>query len=212
VIRWGLAAMLAALPAIAGAAAGVPSPPNSILPNGIRVVGRDGAGAVDPSGAFTVTVRDLANNPRAGVVVRVEFRDCANVRLCSQQGPGVTAMSCGPGNPWVEGITGADGTWTATVLGCSAGTPAEATSGCASIYAESVLQGYCIVTTLDLAGCDGANAADLSAWLADFFSGEARQRGDFDYSGSLGANDLSVWIRAFVGARSVRNCGAAACP
>ncbi|HTO91529.1 MAG TPA: hypothetical protein VMJ70_10400, partial [Candidatus Sulfotelmatobacter sp.] len=44
------------------AMASVPSPANSTVPTCINLVGTNGTSA-DPAGAFTVTVKDLANVP-----------------------------------------------------------------------------------------------------------------------------------------------------
>ncbi len=189
-----------------------PGPGNSIIPSVIRLVGRDGNGVADTSGEFQVKVRDLANNPVPNARLRVTFLPASSAKLCATQGPAVSAVHCDPARPWVEGLTGADGNWTATLVGCSAGPATAWTGGTAEISADGVLLGFPRVAILDLGGCDGMGANDLSLWLADFVSGLEPQRSDYDASGSVGANDLSLWLNAYGSGASATNCGAATCP
>ncbi len=189
-----------------------PSPSNSIVPTLIRLVGRNGNGAPDTSGQFEVKVRDLATNPVANARIRVTFLPASSARLCTTQGPSVSTVHCDLGLPWVEGTTGADGNWTATLIGCSAGPATAWASGTAEIHADGVLLGFPRVAILDLGGCDGTGANDLSIWLADFSSGLEPQRSDYDGSGALGANDLSLWLSAYGSGASSINCAAAVCP
>ena len=101
---------------------------------------------------------------------------------------------------------------TAMLIGCAAGPATSWASGTAEIYADGVLLGIPRVAILDLGGCDGVGANDLSIWLADFASGLQPQRSDYDGSETLGANDLSLWLAAFGSNASVTNCGGAICP
>lgn len=190
-----------------------PSPNNSIVPAMIRLVGRSNTtGIPDGSGEFQVKVRDLASHPVPNAQIRVEFTPASTAQLCTTQAPSVSAVHCDPGLPWVAGVTGADGIWTATLMGCSTGPAPMISGGAARIYADGVLIGTPRVAILDLAGCNGAGANDLSVWLTDFASGVDPQRGDYDDNGSLGANDLSIWLGAFASGASIINCGGAVCP
>ncbi len=70
----------------AGAAfASVPSATNSTLPAGVKLVGTP-AGVADPSGQFTVTVRDLANNLIANSAVVIDVSGCTpDIKIQSTQ-------------------------------------------------------------------------------------------------------------------------------
>jgi len=211
-LRSLVAIALALCLATAATAQGVPSPGNATIPAVIRLVGQDAFGTIDPSGTFTVTLRDLANNPIPYAIIRVEFVPCASASLCPSQGASVTSVNCDASGLWVEGVTGPDGSWSASIAGCSKGGPLPSSGGCARIYGKGVLLGYPRTAILDLSGCDGVGANDLSVWLVDFVSGLDPQRSDYDGTGSIGANDLSLWLNAYGSAGSALNCSAAACP
>ena len=186
--------------------------PHSSVPGSIRLVGRDALGTSDPSGDFTVTIRDLANNPGANIVIRVEFLPCAAASICPTQGPAVTAVNCTAPNPWVEGISASDGTWSTAIVGCTLGGQQASLNGCVRIYANGELVGSPRVSIVDLSGCDGVGANDLSVWLTDFASELGPERSDYDGEGYVGANDLSLWLTTFGSTRSALNCGSVACP
>ncbi len=221
------AALMAALGLLVSAAAmaSVPSPCNSTLPCGIQVIGSS-AGAADPNGAFSITVRDLANNPVANSSVVLDFSACCNdVRLSSTQlDPGLTLVG-----KTVRAIANGSGVASFKVMG--AATPSDPTpaAGCVKVYADGVLltEGSCQPSALQCAvydlngagGGPGVGAADLSRWLADFFSSPApyRARSDYDYavlcSKAIGAADLSKWLALFFAAGSTGNGPAfVACP
>ena len=73
-------ALALALPAVASAQCGAGNG-NSTKPACIALVGLGLSGAADPVGAFTVTVRDNANNGCPGSDVRIDFTDCVDLRI-----------------------------------------------------------------------------------------------------------------------------------
>ncbi len=191
---------------------GVPSPANSTIPKLIWIVGRSSAGLADTAGRFRVVYRDIANNPITNALIRVEFLAAAGVRLCGAQESSVTAMDCGAPNPWVEGLTGPDGSWSPSLTGCSNGTAGISPDGLARFHSPIGVLGSARVAILDLAGCNGMGANDLSIWLIDFGAANGVQRSDYDGNGTVGANDLSLWLNAFGSMQSAEGCGLAVCP
>lgn len=186
-----------------------PSPHNNTIPLQILIVGRDANNGVDPRGSFSITCRDFANVPTPGVKLRVLFPPASGARLCATQVASITAMQCDQAGSWVEGVSDQSGHWSATIAGCGA---TDASQGYAQIYGNGVLWGYARVAILDLIGCDGVGANDLSQWLTDFYQGAYLPRSDYDASGQIGANDLSEWLTAFGTAASAVGCGASICP
>jgi hypothetical protein len=46
----------------------------------------------------------------------------------------------------------------------------------------------------------------MSAWLGDFYTGQPFGRSDFDCSGNVGANDLSMWLGVFGSQTMAESC------
>jgi hypothetical protein len=183
------------------ARADLPPVSNSTIPSFIHLVGADPSGRPDAAGAFTVVVRDLANNPVVGSQVVVSFNDATDVALCGVQGAGVTLSSYGAG-----GVTGTNGAVTMTLLGHGIPGAAPSPLHAVKIYADGVLLGFVPCSAFDLNGAGGVSGADLSLWLADFFSGANAARGDYDGNGHVGASDLSVWLGSFTRGTSTQSC------
>src|SRR5258708_26479918 len=79
---------------IASAAmAGVPSPATSTIPVTLTM-GGSSAGSPDPVSSFTVTVRDLTNNPISGASVVIDFSACQDLRICCDQQDANCAVCC----------------------------------------------------------------------------------------------------------------------
>ena len=62
------------------------------------------------------------------------------------------------------------------------------------MVANGQILGNLLVSTFDLNGSGGVNAADLSVWLGDENGGVYRERSDFDASGTLNPADGSVLL------------------
>jgi hypothetical protein len=192
-----LAIFLAALVSFAVAlnvGADTPEPPNASMPCQIHLVGMAG-GAADPAGEFSVVVRDLAQNPMAGVALHIVLNDCTDLRVAViQPHPGVTVdCSSGPVGT-VRAVTDASGTGTFRIVG-GARNPTGAAPGagfqCARVYADGVFLGRVNVGAFDQNGVSGVGPADLSVWLTDFYSGVYVGRSDFDCTHTLSPVDLS---------------------
>jgi len=194
----------------AAAMAGVPSPANSSVPACFSLMG-SAAGSPDAYGTFTITVRDLANNPINGSSVVLDFSGPhADMVPCDDQLNGAVLVNCVAKT--VRQFTDALGQATFTVLGGSNGGGNAVSIGSASkVYADGVLLASPGVSVFDLDDAGGVGANDLSAWLGDFGSGFAYSRADYDCSGDIGANDLSLWLGVFGAGTSSESC-TGSCP
>ena len=152
---------------IASAAmAGVPSPGNSNTPPCISLVGNL-AGVPDAAGSFTVTVRDLANNPLNGASVVVDLSGCTDLAMCSDQLDAGAIVNCAAKTS--RKFTNLAGQVSFIVLGGSNGANNATTllAG-AKIYANGTLIGSPTAACYDLDGAGGVGINDLSVWLAEF--------------------------------------------
>ncbi len=193
--------------AASAAFASVPSPSNSTVPACISLVGNNG-GVIDPAGQFTVTVRDLANVPINNSLVVVDFSACSGLTLCNTGAFAGVTLDCG--TQTARAFTGVGGTVTFRIAGHannSGNQPPYATYNDGKVFADGVQIGQPTVHAFDH-NASGMGAADLSAWLGDFFGGNNPSRSDYDCTGALGAADLSTWLGVFFGNGSVSNCPA----
>lgn len=214
------AAVLAACGVLFGAAAafaGVPSSGNSSFSGTrINIVGFDGVSTSADSNAagakFSVTVRDLANNPIANSAVVLDFSGCtSDVRIDDTQAnyQNLTAACAGH---TVRSLTDATGVAYFVVVGGGYGavSPAHAPlSG--KVYADGVLLGNIGVGVYDQNGGAGVGAADLSRVLGDFVGGTNPDRTDYNGVGGVGAADISLWLGTFVAGKS-NTSSASYCP
>jgi hypothetical protein len=191
------------------AGAGLPSPANSTIPSHIHVVGRFASQPDTTAGRFTVTVRDLANNPILGAMIVMDFSANPDVRLATDQLDGSVTLNCA--QKTVHAFTDVRGQASFTILGAGTLTPTGSTVSTTRIFQDGMLLGSVPTSVYDLDAVNGMGANDLSLWLTDFGSGLNLQRGDYDGSGSLGANDLSVWLVTF-GAGASSTSATPACP
>lgn len=190
--------------------AGVPSPGNSTVPACFTLVGNTAGTPDAAAGAFSITVRDLANNPLNGASVVIDLSGATDLSICDDQLDAGALVNCAAKTS--RKFTDALGAVSFTVLGGSNGAGNAATLiGGGKIYANGVLIGSPTVAAYDLDGSSGVGANDLSAWLTDFGSGNPFGRSDYDCSGGVGANDLSFWLTEFGAGTSSASC-AVACP
>jgi hypothetical protein len=192
---------------IASAAmAGVPSPGNSVVPPCISLVGNL-AGVPDVAGSFTVTVRDLANNPLNGASVVVDLSGCTDISMCGDQLDPSAIVNCAAKT--TRKFTNLAGQVSFIVLGGSNGSGNATTllAG-AKVYANGTLIGSPTASAFDLDGVGGVGINDLSAWLTDFGTpgNPSFGRSDYDCSGTVGINDLSLWLSEFGLGSSAASC------
>src|SRR4029077_11718409 len=103
------------------------------------------------TGEFLVVIRDLANNPRSGVHVIVDFSSCPQLRICADQHDPEAVVNCAIGH--VQKFTNELGEVRFTILGSSTGYgQAEAFKARPTIYATGVRMGSPAVATFDLDG------------------------------------------------------------
>jgi len=188
----------------------IPSAANSTAPDLIRLVGTNGSAPDAAAGQFTIVARDLANNPLRGCVVWLDFSNCPDLEICTDQmDPGATTNCTAKA---IQKIGNDLGEVTFTVLGRSNGAGhAASLAGSGRIVVNGALIRLPSVAAFDLDGMGGVGAGDLSVWLGDFGSGSAWSRSDYDGDGSIGAGDLSQWLSVFASGASLTSC-AASCP
>jgi hypothetical protein len=200
----------AGLLAASAAMAGVPSAANSSVPPCISLVGSSG-GVADALGTFTVTVRDLANNPLSGASVVVDLSACLDLSICDDQLDANALVNCP--SKTTRKFTDGLGQVTFTVLGGGTlGEPASTLLGGGRIFANGTLIGSPTVSAYNLDGQLGVAGGDLAFFLTDFSSGINYGRSDFDCNGSIGGGDLSFWLTGFGGLGSLTYCTTGSCP
>jgi hypothetical protein len=159
-------------------------------------------------GNITITVRDFASNVIAGSTVVVDFSTCPDIQVSCDQQNTLTGQSYLAGHK-VSGTTNASGQFILRAVGAANGTPPGANTSagtnagvaCATVYADGVPLGNLVVAAYDLNGLgtpSAVNASDLSLMSADVLKvaggGTARAREDFNYSGTVNAGDLGVYL------------------
>lgn len=198
--------------AAAPASAAVPDPAQCIVPDLLTLVGRNGQGAVDPGHPFTVALRGFAGDPFAGGSVILDFSNCPDLRICTDQGDPNILVDC-LGHS-VRGISDNNGELTFRVVGSAVniGASPGSTGPSLDVYADGVFLRKVRVAALDQVGNDGLDPNDHASWLADFFSGVPYARSDYDGDGDLDPNDLSRWLATFFSGSSALPGGAPNCP
>lgn len=191
--------------------AGPVDPSKSTMPTAISLVGSSTSGA-DPAGSFSVVARDLAGNPHNSVDIEIDFSQCPDFVLCTDQLDPAMTLDCAAHA--VHKSTGFTNTGSVTfsILGGSRSAALPSTEVAhARIFGDGVLLGRPVVSAFDLDGAGGVGIDDLSVWLSDFGTTREIGRSDFDHDGHVSINDLSVWISVFGAGRSADGC-ATACP
>ena len=193
-------------------------PCNSDCPGLITLVGLGANGGADPLGTFTVNVRDFNKVPQEDRRVVLDFSGCRDIHLgADQRDPWVT-VDCVAQT--LMKLTDVNGQATFRVVGCAAnqgGSPGSIGPSL-QVFADGILinsSGGCIGSGVRVAALDqdggGVGGGDLSLFLADYFSGQAFARSDYDGNGTIDGNDFSLWLAAFFAGGSAVG-GGAACP
>jgi len=191
------------------------SPANCTFPGGILVVlgnqPNGGPWQPDPSGAFTITLRDAANQPVAGCAVSVDFSNCTELKFCSGSIPPPACPL-----PIFTQTTNAQGVASFLIVGFVApGTPPNAgtTFPCAKVrLSTGTIIGSLPVACFDLDGSGTLKPADLAAWNQIFSTGLSLLRADYDFSGFVGLNDHQILQGAIFGGASVVVSPGPCCP
>ena len=203
-----LAAALLATPAW-GETDKIPSPANCSVPPVLTLVGRS-AGVADPIGEFDIVVRDIANIPKSGVQVVLDFSASTDSRICTDQSP-TGGVNC-PSKIVVEnGVTASDGIARFRVVGWSSHALPPTTGTKLNVFADGVIIRSVTVAALDQDG-NGVGASDLSSWLDDFVHSPGAARADLNGDGSVSSADLALWLASFFAGGSLEGAGASSCP
>jgi len=185
----------------AAAFAGVVSPGNCVVGSGVGVqrinlVGYnsgapgDKADSVSTLAKLQVLVRDISNNPIAGIPVVIDFSGCtSDVKIGSTQSYHAQTIGCATAT--IQGFTTTNGTVNFAVVG-GHGAGASHAGGCAQVYADSYLLTSINVGTYDENNTSGVNGVDLSAFGGDLFGGLNPSRSDFNNDASVNGLDLSI--------------------
>jgi hypothetical protein len=194
----------------AGASSFHACPFEATIPPVVRLVGADPSGHPDPSGTFTVILRDSWNSPVPDATILVDFSAASDAIVCDVQALGVVRVSQG-----VEGRTDAEGRMSIAILGRAVrGAPASRPRAvsvfarCSAFPYTQTFLGSCSCVAFDLNGTNGVGGADLSLWLTAFVSGASPPLCDYNGSGNVGGADLSEWLRVFCGGGSSQTCPA----
>jgi len=202
--------------AAASAMANVPTPANCDLPDPayIRVVGMNGV-TPDPSGTFTITVRNELNAPIPNCQVQLDFTGCTDLTLCNTG----AAVNCPTKSVSVN--TDINGVATFTVVGATNNVGASAGPGndCVSVYAGgSYLLGtltavvYCQNDVAPVGADVGLTVADFVCLLQDWGAGNYRGRSDMDFDGALTPGDFVQIMIAWGDGNSASGCSTTYCP
>jgi len=188
----------------------LPSPANCSVPRMLRLVGRDAVGTADPIGEFDLVIRDLANNPKSGAQVVLDFSATPDAEICTDQSP-TGGTNCAARVVVQNGVTASDGIARFRVVGWCNHLQTPTVGATLKVFADGVILATIPVAAFDQDG-DGVRAPDLSHWLDDFFHAPTAARSDLDGDGTVTATDLSLWLQAFFAAGSIQGAGTSTCP
>ena len=213
------ASLLAAAGVLMASAAfaGVPSAANSTgMPSFIPLVTRNAGGAPDGllfgtvsgSAGFTITVRDLANNPLNNCSVVLDFGLTTDLQICGDQLDANALVNCA--GKTVRKFTDVAGQVTfGPVYGTGKGNafPGTGLNG-GRIFANGVLIASPTVPTADYNGINGIDPFDQAILLGDINqAGTPHGRADMNCSNSITAFDKTIWLTHFNNAQT-QSCGA----
>jgi hypothetical protein len=207
---------------LAGSAmAGLPNAGMSTVPSHIRVVNGNSAGAFDPLGNFTVTVRDQTGTPLQNVSVVLDFVACTDGKVCNATSQALGQIVDGV-TKTVRSFTDVNGDVTFNVLGAAGivpPKPAGPAGGCMAVLADGTNLGFVTAVYHDQnglisPGVEGMNIVDASSVLGDvFFNGTYVGRSDFDGTGApLSIVDFSFALTAALGTGGASAVGCSAAP
>jgi hypothetical protein len=210
---------------IAASTPSEPAPDHFTCPQYIDVVGSKD-GIPDAYGQFTVTARDIGNNPLVGMEIKVVI-NCPDIRICTAPVPPGQTNSCLQPGGSATATTDANGEASFIICGAATNTGGSAT-GCgasgASICGDFepqygwVLVSWATVAVYDQNGAAtnaGLEVTDLSAWLGDFgkiATNGYKGRSDYSHNGTLDVVDLSLLLKVLGQGNSRQGCAGTYCP
>lgn len=159
-------------------------------------------GVPDPAGAFSVTVRDYGNNLIPNAEVVVDFSSCLSHVQLGATQPYPGSSVDCPSHT-AHARTNALGVARFDIVGCGIPNSAAFSSRATIRVVYFCTLGQVPVVAFDLDGVGGIGANDLAVWTRDFLGTERPLVADYDFNGALGANDLAVWVGVFLRAGSM---------
>ena len=192
---------------VAGVAmAGTPSAATSTKPACIKLVGDNGTSA-DPVGAFTIVVRDLANNTVANSNVVLDFSACTETHIANQASQKFAGITITPVGKKVSAITNSVGVASFNIEGAVDVTLGAAAAGCISVSADNVPLGTITGTALNedvklgVGTTNPVNAADGSTMLQRQLPVPQpyKASSDLNCDGVTNAADVSVLLGLLLG-------------
>ena len=192
---------------VAGVAmAGTPSASTSTKPACVRLAGDNGTSA-DPTGAFTIVVRDLANNTVANSNVVLDFSACTEVHVANQASQKFAGMTITPVGKKVSAITNSVGIASFNIEGGIDPALGAAPAGCVAVSADNVPLGTITATAINsdmvlgLGTSNAVNAADASAMLQRQLPVPQpyKASSDLNCDGAMNAGDVSVILALLLG-------------
>jgi len=197
--------------------AGIVSPGNcTVGGTRINLVG-SASGAADPNNSadstevnskLTVTVRDIGNNPIAGVPVVLDFSACTpEIKIGGTQK--YHAQTAGCATATVQGYSTTNGTVSFVVIGGISTRTSHAT-GCAKVYADSYLLGSVNVGAFDQNDLAGMTLADVSFFWGD--NGSSAERSNVNDSAAAPTVTLADVSFAWGANGKFNTSGSPLCP
>ncbi len=204
--------LIAAMVLLPTAARSDPSPVTSVVPPVIRLLTAQPYGPAIGD-VYTVIVNDEFGIPIPEVPVFLDFAPCSHVMFAAEQEfSHLLAIDCAAETLRV--LTDEAGVANFLVYGSMVQrTPMITDVGCVAVYAgrPAVLLGFASAVTFDLDGVNGLTANDLAMFMCDFGEAFPYARTDYDATGDVGINDLTLWIQKYLSAkgnaRSAAHCG-----
>ena len=204
-----LTAVLIALTSQANSArGGVPDPANSECPaECIKVVGHDGV-LGDAIGKYCVTIRDFNNVPVPNATVTVEFSNCGDVQLCTDQKDPDVIVDCV--SQTVRKLTDVNGKACFRVIGCRRNMAcANSPIPCVEVFWDGTFVCALRAPVFDLVREPGVGVSgnDLSEFLNLFFNcGVYLAAIDYNCNASVDGDDFAQFLAAFFASGSALGC------
>lgn len=209
------AAALVALACLGGSLAqagsdGVPSWPNSTVPDGIFLVGLGPAGPDSATGHFEIVVRDWVNQPVGYVTVILEFAGAGDYLIATDQMDPRLHVRCD--HRTVYTVSDGAGVARFTIVGAARYPPPfPGSNNVVGVSIDGSSFGSTRCRSFDLNGTGGVSLPDVSVWGSDFFGDLHPTRSDFDSDGRVTLLDLARWVKAYLEGASF-NSAPAYCP